>query len=149
MRIGELARVAGTTVRTVRYYEEIGLLPPAGGRESGAHRLFGPDDVERVRELLRLKDLLGVSLEELRELIDAEAMRPLLREEFRADRTSVRRKAAILREALANVERRQELLDRRRAQLDELDVDLHARRALVLQRLDELGSMPARLDRAP
>jgi DNA-binding transcriptional MerR regulator len=149
MRIGELARVAGTTVRTVRYYEEIGLLPSAGGRESGSHRLYGPDDVERVRELLRLKDLLGVSLEELRELIDAEAMRPLLREEFRAGTTSVRRKAAILRKALANVERRQQLVDRRRAQLDELDADLQARRSLVLQRLDELGGTPARRSTSP
>ncbi len=143
MRIGELARAAGTTVRTVRYYEEIGLLASADARESGSHRLYTGEDLERLRDLLRLKDLLGVSLEELRELAAAEESRPLLREEFRAGRTSPKRKAAILREALANVQRQQALVDRRRAQLDELDADLQARAALILTRLDELGSTPA------
>ena len=40
MRIGEVAKLAGTTPRTIRYYEEIGLLPAAGGREPGAHRTY-------------------------------------------------------------------------------------------------------------
>lgn len=143
MRIGEVARAAGTTVRTIRYYEEIGLLP-AGERVSGSHRLYDAGDVERVRDLLRLKDLLGVSLEELRELVAAEEARPLLREEFRADRTPPRRRAEILREALANVLRQQELVERRRAQLDALDAELEERRALVLTRLDELATPPVR-----
>jgi DNA-binding transcriptional MerR regulator len=72
MRIGEVAKLAGTTPRTIRYYEEIGLLPAAGGRERGAHRLYAEADVERLTELLRLKDLLGLSLEELKELVEAE-----------------------------------------------------------------------------
>ena len=50
MRIGELAREAGTTPRTVRYYEEIGLLPEAGSRPAGGHREYGDDDLERLRE---------------------------------------------------------------------------------------------------
>src|SRR6478735_6441804 len=41
MRIGELARTAGTTPRTVRYYEEIGLLAASGDRSAGAHREYG------------------------------------------------------------------------------------------------------------
>ncbi|MCW3014016.1 MAG: MerR family transcriptional regulator [Solirubrobacterales bacterium] len=144
MRIGEVARAAGTTVRTIRYYEEIGLLTAAGDRVSGSHRLYTETDVDRVKELLRLKDLLGVSLDELRELIAAEEARTLLREEFRSDRTSSRRRAAILREALANVQRQQALVERRRAQLDELDAELQERNALILTRLDELGVTPVR-----
>ncbi|HEY4779089.1 MAG TPA: MerR family transcriptional regulator [Solirubrobacterales bacterium] len=72
LRIGEVAKLAGTTPRTIRYYEEIGLLPTAGGREPGAHRTYAGADVERLTDLLRLKDLLGVSLEELKELVEAE-----------------------------------------------------------------------------
>lgn len=41
LRIGEVARRTGTTPRTVRYYEEIGLLPAPGEREPGAHRVYG------------------------------------------------------------------------------------------------------------
>ena len=51
MRIGELARAAGMTPRTVRYYEEIGLLPESGERAAGAHREYGDEDLARLREL--------------------------------------------------------------------------------------------------
>jgi MerR family transcriptional regulator, repressor of the yfmOP operon len=139
MRIGEVARAAGTTVRTIRYYEEIGLLPSSADRASGSHRLYTEADVERVSELLRLKELLGLSLEELGEVIAAEEARPLLKQEFRSPRTTARRRAAILRQALANVQRQRALVDRRRAQLDDLDASLQERHALILSRLDELG----------
>ena len=56
MRIGALAKASGTTVRTVRYYEEIGLLP-TDERAGGGHREYDEADVERLRELLRLKGL--------------------------------------------------------------------------------------------
>ena len=144
MRIGEVARAAGTTVRTIRYYEEIGLLPASEDRESGSHRIYDETDVERVSELLRLKELLGLTLEELREIIAAEEARPLLKQELRAPGTSPRRRAAILRQALANVEHQRALVDRRRAQLDALDASLQERNELILTRLDELGVRPGR-----
>ncbi len=140
MRIGEVPRAAATTVRSIRYYEEIGLLATTEERAAGAHRLYAPEDLDRIREVLRLKDLLGVSLDELRELVAAEEARPLLREELRSDRTPPRRKAAILREALANVQRQQALPERRRAQLDALGTELEERNALILARLDQLGA---------
>ena len=65
MRIGDLAKAAGTTTRTVRYYEEIGLLPRSDERVAGQHRVYTEAHLERLRELIRLKDLLGVSLDEL------------------------------------------------------------------------------------
>ena len=48
LRIGEVAKRVGTTPRTIRYYEEIGILPSEGGRESGRHRLYGERDVQRL-----------------------------------------------------------------------------------------------------
>src|SRR5205085_11001464 len=70
-RIGEVAEQTGVTPRTIRYYEELGLL---GGseREKGRHRLYCDSDVERLRELIKLRDLLGVSLDDLRCLLVAE-----------------------------------------------------------------------------
>jgi DNA-binding transcriptional MerR regulator len=145
MRIGELARITGTTVRTIRYYEEIGLLPGADERSAGTHRTYTQQDADRLRDVLRLKDLLGVSLDELRELIAAEDARAVLREEFRAASTPPRRRAQILRSALGNVERQRALVRRRQAQLGELDAELADREKLVLTRLDELADpKPAR-----
>jgi DNA-binding transcriptional MerR regulator len=79
LKIGDVARRVGTTPRTIRYYEEIGLLSPAADRPAGGHRAYGEADVERLREILRLKDLLGVSLDQLRALVAAEDARAAIR----------------------------------------------------------------------
>ena len=73
-RIGELARRAGATPRAVRYYEELGLLPERG-RPRGGHRMYDERDEERLKELLHIKELLGLSLGELRAWSEAEAAR--------------------------------------------------------------------------
>ena len=99
MRIGDLAKAVGTTTRTVRYYEEIGLLPRSEERPAGQHRVYTEAHLERLRELIRLRDLLGVSLEELRELVEAEDARAALRTEFHASVDPERRRE-ILEEAL-------------------------------------------------
>jgi DNA-binding transcriptional MerR regulator len=81
MKIGDIAERAGTTPRTVRYYEEIGLLPGGTDRPAGAHRAYTEGDLERLTHLLRLKELLGVSLDDLRllvEITDAAAARRAL-----------------------------------------------------------------------
>src|SRR4051812_45230712 len=81
-RIGEVAELVGTTPRTIRYYEEFGLLPAPESHEKGRHRTYGSHDVRRLQELIRLRDLLGVSLEELKSLVEAEEARAVLRERW-------------------------------------------------------------------
>src|SRR3954451_7165971 len=101
LRIGDVATRVGTTPRTIRYYEEIGLLVAAGDRAAGAHRLYDQAALDRLRDLLRLKGLLGVSLEELKELIEAQDAR---RAASRQDDDPARR-LPIVREALDSVAR--------------------------------------------
>jgi DNA-binding transcriptional MerR regulator len=144
LRIGEVAEAAGTTPRTIRYYEEIGVLPAAGGRARGSHRLYEREDVERLRELLELKDLLGVSLEELRELASAESARAALRREWQAGVDDPVRRRTILEEAVGHMDRQLELIRRRRAQIAALERELVARRRRVSKRLRELERAPAR-----
>lgn len=66
MYIGEAARRAGATIKTLRYYERIGLIPPAG-RSYGQFRVYGEDTVMRV-QFIRKAQALGFSLEEIREI---------------------------------------------------------------------------------
>jgi DNA-binding transcriptional MerR regulator len=127
LRIGELAREAGTTPRTVRYYEEIGLLPGAGARVAGSHREYGSADLEQLMEVLRLKDLLGLSLDELREVVHGEAARPARRRSFRESSDPVQRER-ILAEATAHLDRLLGLVARRRAELEILERELLERR---------------------
>jgi MerR family transcriptional regulator, repressor of the yfmOP operon len=138
LRIGDVAKLTGTTARTLRYYEEIGLLPGAEDREAGRHRSYTQADVDRVREVLRLRDLLGVSLDELRELLAAEDARAALREEFhRTEEPAARRR--ILEVALGHLDRQLDLVQHRRSELDRLKRELTATRRRAERRLEELG----------
>ena len=68
MKVGTLAKKTGLTVRTLHYYEEVGLLVPAQRTEAG-HRLYGTDEVARLQKVVLLRHL-GFSLEEIRACLD-------------------------------------------------------------------------------
>ncbi len=149
LRIGEIAKRTGTTPRTIRYYEEIGLLPSTEGREPGSHRLYGPDDVERLEELLRLKELLGVTLEELGEIATAESARAALRREWHEEAPSAGRREEILAEALAHLADQLELVRRRKSELEGFEAELLARRKRIRALSRELGAEAAQGAAAP
>jgi MerR family transcriptional regulator, repressor of the yfmOP operon len=138
VRISEVAREVGTTTRTIRYYEEIGLLRGSGDREHGAHRTYDEGDVERLRDVLQLKDLLGVSLDELKALVEAEDARAALRAEWHAGGADEERRRVILEESLGHIERQLSLLRARRAAIEALEGELATRRKRVQRRLREL-----------
>ncbi|HEU4738535.1 MAG TPA: MerR family transcriptional regulator [Solirubrobacterales bacterium] len=141
LRIGEVAKLAGTTPRTIRYYEEIGLLPVAGGRQPGTHRTYAEADVERLTELLRLKDLLGLSLEELKELVEAEGARAELRREWQGGVEDPVRRRQILEQSLTYTARQLDLVRRRRDEIAKLEEELVSRRKRVKGLLKE-GRVP-------
>ena len=141
LRIGDVAKAVGTTPRTIRYYEEIGLLPEAEARPAGQHRIYTQADVERLRDVLHLKSLLGVSLDELKELVEAEDARALIRREYQASDDPAR-KRELLDEALGHIERQLELVRRRRGELDGLESELAGKRRRVRDRLRELSRSP-------
>jgi DNA-binding transcriptional MerR regulator len=116
LRIGEVAERVGVTTRTIRYYEERGLLGRESQRKKGAHRLYGEGDVVRLQELIRLRDLLGLSLEELVELAEAEEARAALRGQWAESATDEER-AQIVEAAIPLVERQLELLTSRQETL--------------------------------
>jgi len=137
LRIGEIAERSGVTPRTIRYYEELGLLPRSE-RETGKHRTYTEIDVERVLELKRLRDLLGLSLDELRAMVVAEDVRADVRRRYE-ETDSPAERLALLDEALPHIETQIELVRRRRAELQELEDELVERRKRVLRRRRELG----------
>lgn len=68
---GEMARLSSTTLRTVRFYEEAGILTPLG-RTDGGHRLFDRTQLDRLMLVCDMREA-GMSLEEIRHLLDAKA----------------------------------------------------------------------------
>jgi MerR family transcriptional regulator, repressor of the yfmOP operon len=137
LRIGDVAKLAGTTPRTIRYYEEIGLLPNAPERPSGGHRLYTQAEVERLREVIRLKELLGVTLEELKDLLTAEEARAAVRAQLQRDDVHPERRRQLLEEALGHIDRQLELVEHRAAELSKLRKELCETRKRVRRKLRE------------
>ncbi len=140
LRIGDVAKLAGTTPRTIRYYEELGLLAGAPERPSGGHRLYTRAEVERLREVIRLKELLGVSLDELKDLLTAEEARAAVRAQLRRDDVHPERRRELLNEALGHLDRQLELVEHRASELAKLRRELANTRNTVLSRLEEIAS---------
>lgn len=130
LRIGEVAARAGVTTRTIRYYEELGLLGGSAGRSKGVHRLYSDADVVRLQGLIRLRELLGLSLDELLSLAEAEEARAGLRDQW-ADDPSDEQRLRIVTEATRHVERQLELVRARQQRLAEFADEL----------IEKLGSL--------
>lgn len=137
LRIGELAELAGTTPRTIRYYEEIGLLPEAEARQQGKHRLYTQSDVDRVREIIRLKDLLGLTLEQLSQLLEAETARAEIRREY-SETEDPHTRRRLLNEALGHIGTQLELVRGRKRELEQLERELADKRRSAMKKLAAL-----------
>jgi DNA-binding transcriptional MerR regulator len=137
LRIGEVAEQVGVTPRTIRYYEELGLLAGGEERSKGAHRYYTEADVARLRELIRLRDLLGLSLEELVALAEAEEARAALRDQWHGDPTDKER-VEILDRATELAQQQLDLVKSRRQRLDEFAAELEEKLVLLAERRREL-----------
>ncbi|HEY1566677.1 MAG TPA: MerR family transcriptional regulator [Solirubrobacteraceae bacterium] len=137
LRIGEVAELTGTTPRTIRYYEEIGLLDRAPERAQGKHRVYTQADVDRVSEIIRLRDLLGLSLEQLSQLLEAESARAHLRDELAHTEDPTERKR-ILEELLTHISGQLDLVQTRRTELTDLAAELSDKQNKVRQKIREI-----------
>jgi DNA-binding transcriptional MerR regulator len=140
-RIGKVAERLGVTTRTIRYYEELGLLGTGSDRCKGAHRLYCEGDVIHLREVMRLRDLLGLSLEEIVALAEAEEARAALRDQWEHDPSDAER-LRIIDAATPLIERQLELVRTRQKTLSAFARELR----LKLRQIDQIR---AELDGKP
>ncbi|MBO7742657.1 MerR family transcriptional regulator [Paenibacillus sp. MWE-103] len=80
----EVTERLGITSRTLHYYEEIGLLPDVA-RTEGRHRVYDEETVDRIAHILRLKQVLGASLQEIRDILDAEEELERIKASYRGE----------------------------------------------------------------
>jgi MerR family transcriptional regulator, repressor of the yfmOP operon len=137
-RIGEVAERVGVTPRTIRYYEELGLLGTMDARAKGAHRLYAEADIARLEELIRLRNLLGLTLEEIVAVVEAEEARAALRNQWEESASDAER-ARIVEAAIPLVERQLELVNARRATLSEFADELSEKLRSLKKRRSELA----------
>jgi DNA-binding transcriptional MerR regulator len=145
-RIGEVAERVGITTRTIRYYEELGLLGAAAARAKGTHRLYAEADITRLEELLRLRDLLGLTLEELVALAEAEEARAALRNQW-AESANDSERARIVEAAIPLVERQLDLVRTRQRKLADFADELTEKMKSLRRRQTQLRRTQSRAGR--
>ncbi|RTE10634.1 MerR family transcriptional regulator [Paenibacillus whitsoniae] len=74
-KVGDLSRMTGLTVRTLRFYDQIGLFSPSAQTDTG-HRLYNERDLSRLTQIMSLKEL-GISLEEIKSIVGGKQISPL------------------------------------------------------------------------
>jgi DNA-binding transcriptional MerR regulator len=139
-RIGEVAARTGVSTRTLRYYEEVGLIDPVG-KSPGGSRRYSEEDITRIQRVLELRDIMGFDLDRIAAIVRAENHLDVLRQEVHRG-VSRSRHAEIVREAtVINDELRAHVadkmgvlegfardLDARAERLAALSAELHALR---------------------
>ena len=135
-QIGEVAERTGVTQRTLRFYEERGLVEPPE-RMEGGFRLYTDDDITRIEYIKRLQDLLGFTLAEIKEMVEAEDLQKQIIATFRPDRELPARQRRAER-ILSALEIQLEVVERKIDQLSELRKELREKLKRVSKRRDEI-----------
>jgi DNA-binding transcriptional MerR regulator len=136
LRIQEVAAETGLTARSIRYYEEIGLLEPAA-RSEGDYRLYDADDLERLRFIKGLRDDAGFSLAEIGQLLGDEKARMRNREQFRSTDDPDERRA-LLHDGIERIDRQIATLRSKIGRLQSMISDAEARETHLRSHLAEI-----------
>ena len=139
LQIGEVAERTGVTQRTLRFYEEKGLLRPPS-RMEGGFRLYSEDDVKRVDKIRKMQDLLGISLAEIKEMVEAEGILRELRAQFNpaAELPEKRRQ---LEKAIEATQAQHQIVQHKTKQMREMESQLEERLRLFDRWMRELEQM--------
>ncbi len=146
LQIGEVAERTGVTQRTLRFYEEKGLLRPPS-RMDGGFRLYSEEDVKRVEMVRRLQDLLGVTLADIKEMVDAQEVLRELRAQYRPE-AGVEEKRRQLQKAIDVVQAQYTIVKQKCGQMEEMKAQLEERLKTFdrwmneLDRMDEKEAVP-------
>lgn len=141
LQIGEVAERTGVTQRTLRFYEEKGLLKPPT-RMEGGFRLYSELDIQRLERIKRLKQLLGFPLAEIKEMVDAEEVKLQLKAEYRPEAALFQKKAQLLK-AIEVTERQYALIRQKVDGLAEMQSKLEERLSMFRGWMEQLEKQPA------
>ena len=140
-RIGEAAERAGVSSRTLRWYEEIGLLAPSGHSSGGARR-YSPDDLTRIEHIRELQSLLGLDLGAIRDILVGEDALAGLRREYHQGPEATRRREILVEASAINEKLRTVVTDRQELLATMMD-SLEEKSARYASLLAELDADPA------
>lgn len=136
LQIGEVAERTSVTQRTLRFYEEKGLLKPPT-RMEGGFRLYSEEDIRRVEQIRGLQKLLGFTLAEIKEMVEAEEVKMQLRAQYRPEAALSQKKAQVLR-AIEVTEQQHALIQQKVQAMGEMKSKLEERLELFRGWVDQI-----------
>ncbi len=139
LQIGEVAERTAVTQRPLRFYEEKGLLRPPT-RMEGGFRLYSEDDVRRVDHIRRLQNLLGITLAEIKEMVEAEEMLWEIKAQYRPE-SDVAEKRRQLQKAIDVVSRQHGVVSQKADQMSEMKAQLEERLTTFARWMTELEQL--------
>jgi DNA-binding transcriptional MerR regulator len=147
IRISGAAATAGVSARTLRYYEELGLLTPSL-YTSGGERRYTQSDLAQLARILELREVLGMNLDEIKEFLSFESRLDVLRTSYHAKKDATTpqaqaEQAATVQEALELIESLAEQLNAKLARMDLFRSKLTADAQRCRDLLSELDHAPA------
>jgi MerR family transcriptional regulator, repressor of the yfmOP operon len=143
LSIGQASTAAGVTPRTLRYYEELGLLRPSAHSLGGARR-YTEVDLTRIARIRELQQLMGFNLDEIGQILTAEDARERIREEYLSGKPTSRRRRELLGEAIEINDRLRDQVRQKVARIAGFLEELDAKAVRYRQLVDEIDQQPAR-----
>lgn len=141
LKIEDVAKESGLTKRTIRYYEEIGLLAPLQ-RSEGGIRLYTQDHIEHLKKIVNAREVLGFSLHELQHFISIRDSLESHRQSYKhiTDQTERREKLVeidrVVGEQLELIEQKLQKIHDVRTELE----DMRDRARKAIAKIDEIQS---------
>ncbi|HYM70872.1 MAG TPA: MerR family transcriptional regulator [bacterium] len=132
----EIVRRTGLTPRAIRYYEEMGLLSPSG-RTAGGFRLFTDAEIAQLLRIKELQTLLGFSLAEIKETLQADAARAEIRQAYQ-QATDPATRLGLIEQATSLAQTRVRIINERMARLTKLQEEVEQSLARLSARHEQL-----------
>ncbi|MBO9606463.1 MAG: MerR family transcriptional regulator [Paenibacillaceae bacterium] len=136
-KIDEVSKECGLTKRTIRYYEELGLLPPPE-RSKGGMRLYTRAHIERLRQMADARDALGITLQEMQEFVAIREGMLRHRQQYLEQGENHERKRQELLEVKRFVDKQLEMVDHKLEKLTEFRQEIERINRRVAAALDNL-----------
>jgi DNA-binding transcriptional MerR regulator len=130
LSIGAAATFLGVSERALRYYQQLGLIIPSGTTPGGTRR-YSAEDLARVTRIRELQALLGLNLDEIAIVLRNDDRMAEIRAAYHDERTGTEERADLCRESLVLQEHLRDVVQAKRAALDEFLLDVESRIARV------------------
>lgn len=137
-KIDDVSKLTGLTKRTIRYYEEIGVLP-VPQRSKGRVRLYTQDDIDRLQKIINAKEVLGFSLKEIQDYLSINEVFESNKSVYR-NTTDPQEQRDSLQQITNIIDEQLDMIDLKLLKIQTIKIELEQLRIKARQKIKQLDS---------